>query len=124
MSTPWTTEQRQWLRAMGHQLWTVAEPGAADAPDGSAIQEAAALLKPAPADRLPPARQGAAAARTPAQAPRTSPDRLMQAIWRAANCSVGDTAVSALLPDASALRGNAAAKRALWPQLRSLRRAK
>ena len=119
MSTPWSAEQTQWLQAMGHQVWTLP---AADAPPAQAtttIQEAAALLKPAPPERTGRPRQGSAPPRASAPAAQ---GRLMQAILRAANRAAGDLAVSALLSDPSTLRGNAAAKRALWPQLRRLRR--
>ena len=119
MSTPWSAEQTQWLQAMGHQVWTLA---AADTPAAEAtttIHEAEALLRPMTPERTQRPRQ-THAARAPAQAPQ---DRLLQAVLRAANRAIGDVAVSALLPDPSTLRGNAAAKRALWPRLRRLRRA-
>ena len=118
MSTPWSAEQTQWLQAMGHQVWTLPAADASPAQATTTIQEAAAPLNPAPPERTGPPRQGAAP-RAPAPAAQ---DRLMQAILRAANRAAGDVAVSALLPDSSTLRGNAAAKRALWPQLRRLRR--
>ena len=119
MSTPWSAEQTQWLQAMGHQVWTLA---AADTPAAEAtttIHEAEALLRPMTPERTQRPRQ-TPAARAPAQAPQ---DRLLQAVLRAANRATGDVAVSALLPDPSTLRGNAAAKRALCPRLRRLRRA-
>ena len=118
MSTPWSAEQTQWLQAMGHQVWTLAAPDASAADATTTIHEAAALLKPATPERTARPRQ-APAPRTPAPALQ---DRLMQAILRAAKRDAGDVAVSTLLPDPSTLRGNAAAKRALWPQLRRLRR--
>ena len=104
---------------MGHQVWTLA---AADTPAAEAtttIHEAEALLRPMTPERTQRPRQ-TPAVRAPAQAPQ---DRLLQAVLRAANRATGDVAVSALLPDPSTLRGNAAAKRALWPRLRRLRRA-
>lgn len=118
MSTPWSPEQAQWLQAMGHQVWTLATPDASAAEATTALHEAAALLKPATAERTERPLQ-VPAARAPAQAAQ---DRLVQAILRAANRATGDVALSALLPDPSTLRGNAAAKRALWPRLRRLRR--
>ncbi len=117
MSTPWSAEQAQWLQAMGHQVWTLAGHGAEAAPQSGAIAEAAALLDKAAPARPQPVREPVAA-RTAAPAA----DRLVHAILRAANRTVGDEAVSALLQEAPALRGNAAAKRALWPRLRRLRR--
>jgi DNA polymerase III psi subunit len=118
MSTPWSAEQTQWLQAMGHQVWTLPAADASPAQATTTIQEAATLLKPATPERTERPRQ-VSAPRAPAP---TAQDRLMQAILRAANRAAGDVAVSALLPDPSALRGNAVAKRALWPQLRRLRR--
>lgn len=119
MSTPWSAEQTQWLQAMGHQVWTLAAADASAAKDATPIHEAAALLKPATPERAERPRQAPAQR---ASAPAAQ-DRLMQAILRAANRAPGDVAVSALLPDPTTLRGNAAAKRALWPRLRRLRRS-
>ncbi|MGJ7903500.1 alanine acetyltransferase, partial [Lysobacter sp. 1R34A] len=48
-------------------------------------------------------------------------EALLRAVLRAARRGPDDPAVLALF-DAQTLRGNAAAKRALWPQLRALRR--
>ncbi|HEY5851600.1 MAG TPA: alanine acetyltransferase [Lysobacter sp.] len=124
MSQLWTAQQQQWLQAMGHQVWTLggaqsveaaAEHAPAHAPrDRSlreeSLREAAALLK---GESAPQARN---ATRAPA------PDRLMAAVFRAAGRNSGDDAVAVLVPDIAALRGNAAAKRALWPNLRALRR--
>ena len=118
MSTPWSAEQTQWLQAMGHQVWTLPAADASPAQATTTIPEAAARLKPATLERTERPRQ-ASASRAPAPAAQ---DRLMQAILRAVNRTAGDVAVSTLLPDPSRLRGNAAAKRALWPQLRRLRR--
>ncbi|GAB3059483.1 alanine acetyltransferase [Stenotrophomonas tumulicola] len=52
------------------------------------------------------------------------PDRLQIALLRASGCNPNDPATQALMDSwpLDALRGNAAAKRALWPQLRALRR--
>jgi hypothetical protein len=130
MSQLWTAQQQQWLQAMGHQVWTLGgaqsveaaadtvaaiEHAPAQAPrDRSlrdqSLREAAALLKG----------EGASQARNAARAP--APDRLMAAVFRAAGRNGGDDAVAVLVPDIAALRGNAAAKRALWPNLRALRR--
>jgi hypothetical protein len=76
----------------------------------------------------------AASTDTVAAAPRAEPARpvaparaagadsaLLRAVLRAARRGADDPAVLALF-DAQALRGDAAAKRALWPQLRALRR--
>jgi hypothetical protein len=122
VTTPWSAEQTQWLQAMGHQVWTLANAGASVMPDAaateaSAMQEAAALLRQAAPGRAEPARPAPTA-----RATSPAPDRLLQAVLRAANRGASDPAVSALVPDPATLRGNAAAKRALWPSLRRLRR--
>ncbi|MFD0739076.1 hypothetical protein ACFQZQ_07260 [Lysobacter koreensis] len=73
----------------------------------------------------PPAAAVAAAeipSATSAEPKAPSPDHaLLRALARAAGRR--DPAdVAALVPDPVALRGNPAAKRALWPRLRALRR--
>ena len=131
MSELWTVEQREWLQAMGHTVWSVAsadalvaerrpESNAHDEPAASgprgAMREAAALLarderaaRPAPARPVAPA-------------PRVQGgDRLMQSLLRAAG-NADEARVIETIGDIAALRGNAAAKRALWPRLRALRR--
>nr|CCP39369.1 hypothetical protein BN444_01088 [Xanthomonas translucens pv. translucens DSM 18974] len=52
------------------------------------------------------------------------PDRLQIALLRASGCNPNDPATQALMATwpLAELRGNAAAKRALWPQLRALRK--
>ena len=52
------------------------------------------------------------------------PDRLQMALLRASGCNPNDPATRALMESwpLETLRGNAAAKRALWPALRALRR--
>jgi len=127
MSEPWTAEQREWLQAMGHTVWSLAPPEALaaertpeshDEPATSsprgAMREAAALL----------ARDERPARQTPAQSGARSAqggDRLMQALLRAAG-GADETQVKDIAGEISALRGNATAKRALWPRLRALRK--
>lgn len=126
MSALWSPQQREWLQAMGHQVWALGgaqsiESGAQavanvqDAP-ADARREAAALLKGEGAPRARPAAP-VAMPREPARA-----DRLLLAVLRAAARDSGDADVAALIADPASLRGNAAAKRALWPHLRALRR--
>jgi len=52
------------------------------------------------------------------------PDRLQIALLRASGCSPNDPETRALMDSwpLAELRANPAAKRALWPQLRALRR--
>ncbi len=123
MSELWSAQQREWLDAMGHAVWSMAsaetraaerqpEPSEAGRP-ASAMREAAALLGDARPSR------SAGAGSTPARG--TGSDRLMQALLRAAG-SADEAVVAGLVGDIAALRGNAAAKRSLWPRLRALRR--
>ena len=88
----WTVQQQAMLEAMGYTLWRTA--GAT--PD-----------VPAPRDDAP----------APRAATRDE-DPLLRALRRAA----GGRDPSAVLPPLDRLRGDAAAKRALWPRLRALRR--
>jgi hypothetical protein len=78
------------------------------------MREAAALLareeRPARPSSVPSAAR-----------PAPGVDRLMQALLRASG-GAGETRVIEIAGDLAALRGNASAKRALWPQLRPLRR--
>ncbi|GAA5070683.1 hypothetical protein [Lysobacter panacisoli] len=108
MSGLWTTQQREWLQAMGHAVWSLA-PAEGDASATEPARDAVVreASKPVREERRPaPARSVA------------HEDRLMQALQRV----VGDgAALAALDIDLAALRGNAAAKRALWPRLRALR---
>jgi hypothetical protein len=124
MSALWSPQQREWLQAMGHQVWALggaqsiesgsqAVASVQDAP-ADARREAAALLK---GESAPLARQAAPTPREPARA-----DRLLLAVLRAAGRDSNDAEVAALITDLASLRGNAAAKRALWPHLRALRR--
>lgn len=103
MSALWTREQHEWLQAMGHTVWSLADASAPATDDIAPAQAAReALREPRP---------GAGS--------MGAGDRLMQALLRVA----GDAGALATLGiDAAALRGNAAAKRALWPRLRALRR--
>jgi len=127
MSELWTAEQRQWLQAMGHTVWSVAsaeslaaehsppshEEPVASGPRG-AMREAAALL--GRSARPSPAQSSA----RPAPARASGGDRLMQSLIRAAG-GIDEARVIEIAGDIAALRGNAAAKRALWPRLRALR---
>lgn len=104
MSALWTREQHGWLQAMGHTVWAMGDaPAANDLPP-----PAAEAARPAPREARP-------------APPAAGPERLLQALLRVA----GDAdALAALGIDAASLRGNAAAKRALWPRLRALRRGR
>jgi hypothetical protein len=135
MSGLWSAQQREWLQAMGHTVMTLAgsEPPPAEAPIANAVSaEAARSVEPRASQ---PARERAgsesaaserigsdhAAPAPRAAVPGDDTSALLRNLLRAARRAAGDAQVLALF-DASALRGNAAAKRALWPQLRKLRR--
>lgn len=133
----WSAEQQGWLRALGHAVYLPADwpteagaPVVADAPAARAEPVDIAPAAPAPRAR-PPAREviDAAAPVRQAPAPRTGgaklPDRLHFALIRASGCNPNAPGASALFsqwPSSAELRGNPAAKRALWPTLRRLRR--
>lgn len=103
MNAPWSPQQREWLQALGHDV-----PMLAGAEVPLQVSRAAAA-DPHPA--MAPPRPAATAA---------SDNPLLRAMLRAAGC--GDLGELAWLPDPATLRGNAAAKRALWPRLRTLRK--
>lgn len=96
---PWSDEQQRLLRAMGYVLYAQA-PAAASLP-------------------LPMAATGAAES---AGAAMLDVSRLLQALRKAAS-GHDVSAVITDVADVATLRGNAGAKRALWPKLRALRRA-
>ena len=105
MNVLWDPQQREWLQALGHDVLVLA--GAATATEIAGVAPQAACLV------APPPREMAASPRTEAA--------LLRAVLRAAGRR--DIAeLAAWLPDPATLRGNAAAKRALWPRLRTLRR--
>ena len=127
MSGLWSPQQHAWLKALGY---TVYRQGA------MAVETAEARLDP----REPVATVVAPARRRPEPAPETArsavppprrannqrlPDRLHFALIRASGCNPNaeDAApIIAQWPASSELHGNPAAKRALWPHLRKLRR--
>lgn len=145
-STPlWSPQQQAWLQAMGYSVYL--EGGALDAPLPQAVTraampaaadvEASTAPVPGPTRMAPPPRREAPA-RTPPDAPATAPearpaarrgglrlpDRLQIALLRASGCNPNDPQTRALMDSwpLAELRANPAAKRALWPQLRELRR--
>ena len=111
MSGLWSAQQREWLQAMGHSVLSLAGDEAELAPAVAPTAGRASTPRP----ELAPA----AAAANPARPTADSP--LLRNLLRAARRAPGDAAVLALF-DAAALRGDPAAKRALWPRLRALRR--
>lgn len=137
----WSAEQQGWLRALGHAIYLPADwPTEAGAPPQVADQRPAPAEDLAPAPPARPARPRAPASDAidaappappprPAPAPRAPgsrmPDRLHFALIRASGCNPnapGAAELFAQWPSSAELRGNPAAKRALWPMLRRLRR--
>ncbi len=122
MSAVWSDDQRRCLAALGYTLYrsasaTAAMPGT-DAvvpqPPAVALREAAESAQPAASI----ARNGAS----------TPDDPLLRALVHAAGidpAQVGDKSAwlrAQQVPSLMQLRNNPAAKRALWPRLRALRR--
>ena len=96
----WNAHQQAMLEAIGYTLWRAA---------GAASHVAETPAGPVVAD---------ADARVAASNANAGDDPLLRALRRAA----GGRDPSPLLPPLDQLRGDAAAKRALWPRLRALRR--
>ncbi|MBB4132386.1 alanine acetyltransferase [Xanthomonas sp. 3075] len=142
----WSDLQVSYLQALGHTVYLDRDTADAlppvdvmeDAPVAPARAERAS--QPAAVQAAPPAMRRTAPA-APAEPPRTvntaqaaapqrrsnrvgMPDRLQIALLRASGCNPGDPETQALMASwpLAELRGNPAAKRALWPQLRALRR--
>lgn len=139
MSGLWDAQQREWLQAMGYSVLALAGDESA-APQAEAAparggRDAVARPESGPrgegprsesrrddnaADRSPRGEAGRRSA--PAAAAREGGDEsaLLRNLLRAARRPPGDAEVLALF-DPAALRAPAA-KRALWPRLRALRR--
>ena len=108
---PWSAQQREWLQALGHDVLMPVPAGSAAEPlssgdrAGTAEPDVRARPKPdAPAGSVP------------------SGSPLLRALARAAGRSEQDAEFLGTLPDVATLRGNPAARRALWPRLRELRK--
>jgi len=134
LSAPsWSASQQAWLQAMGHVVYL--EGGALEAlPPAQAGVPAVAVVP-----EVLPERPRAPTRREPPDAPVTAPearvsprrgsgprlpDRLQIALLRASGCNPNDPQTRVLMEGwpLAELRANPAAKRALWPQLRALRR--
>lgn len=146
----WSPAQQSWLQAMGYTVFVdgsieaeaVAVPdvqlSAAPVAEPAAVRQprsAPAADEPAPARRSAPRTVEEGAPVTPPVAMPSRvpgsrrpgglmPDRLQIALLRASGCNPAEPETQTLMAGwkLDALRGNAAAKRALWPQLRALRR--
>lgn len=140
LSGLWSAQQQQWLGALGHVVYVqgalapAQDPPAviATGPRPSREAPSASVQVPAAARPRPPVAPAAvdtapvttaSVARRPAS---RIPDKLHFALIRAAACNPnapGAAGIIAQWPPTSELRGNPAAKRALWPRLRALRRS-
>ncbi|GAB3348514.1 hypothetical protein [Lysobacter tyrosinilyticus] len=100
---PWSAEQREWLQALGHDVLMLASTTAAEP-------------QPELREAVAPASKPETGARPAAASP------LLRALARAAGRSEQDADLLQVLPDLATLRGSPAARRALWPHLRALRK--
>lgn len=142
----WSSEQHLWLGAMGLTVYAEASsivwPPAGTARSAprfdnvpeSALRSSRPAPEPVPAPRPVPSPVLPASPLPPAPdvpAPRRGrsgiagmPDKLMLALLRASGQNPNEPATQALMASwpLEQLRASPAAKRALWPQLRALRR--
>lgn len=124
----WSAQQREWLQALGHPALALAGAPEAAPPARQEPQAVSARTDVEPRASAPERRPERPAERattaTTATPARSGDDALLRAVLRAAGRrpdAPPDEAVLNLY-DAATLRGYPAAKRALWPLLRSLRR--
>ena len=134
----WSDLQLSWLQAMGHIVYLdrtavvdvpvaeVVAVGRASAVEPSRPSRPTAPMTPRrAAPRAPAATATDQAAVSPVRRARAGlPDRLQIALLRASGCNPSDPQTQKLMASwpLDALRADPAAKRALWPQLRALRR--
>lgn len=142
MSLPWSAEQREWLRALGHPVLVLASDVSAQefaADDAVTIEAEAVPGRPRARgviDRTGTGRANIDAAmidraETNESQPRSPPigaaiRGLHRALLRATGqrtTRAAEAALARLGVDTVALRGDSAAKRALWTRLRALRRS-
>ena len=146
MSLPWTAEQCEWLRAMGHAVFAAGAPAlqpsdeVIDAPPvkhASRMDMAVSAMPPVavPAGRAverprrpPPLEEAGEARDAPppsAMPPAAGLRSLHRALLRAAGqrtARAAEAVLQELGVDTAAVQGDAAAKRALWVRLRARRR--
>ncbi|WP_372015967.1 alanine acetyltransferase [Pseudoxanthomonas sp. 10H] len=130
--SPWSPQQRRWLQALGHVVW---RPGG-----GEPVETAEDPMPPPravpPRDEGPrrapvapsvaerPSSDAPPATRPGMRRPAGLPDRLQLAMLRASGLDPADPAAREAMAQwpVDRLRGDGAAKRAFWPQLRAMRR--
>jgi hypothetical protein len=129
----WSVEQRQWLKALGHTVYVQGAALAPEVVEAPSARKSPPAIVPAPVPAPVRSRRPDPVATTepvvavaPARrATSRLPDKLHFALIRASGCNPNAPDAASIIaqwPASSALRGNAAAKRALWPQLRALRK--
>ncbi|MFT4257022.1 MAG: alanine acetyltransferase [Pseudoxanthomonas sp.] len=136
----WTVEQHRWLATLGHTVWmqgalpevVTAEPAAQVRPAApppvvaSAQRQFGAPARKSAPPPMPSTERDHAPVAAASRRPATGvPDRLHMALIRASGINPnapGMAEVIAQWPSPAELRGNPAAKRALWPRLRALRK--
>ena len=129
MNVLWSAQQHEWLKVLGHRVYVqgavVLEESRAEVVAAPVRQSPVAAppvhrrLEPVPAEpvREPPVSPNRPASRLP--------DKLHFALIRASGCNPNAPEAAAIMaqwPASAELRANPAAKRALWPRLRALRR--
>jgi hypothetical protein len=110
VNASWSVEQREWLQALGYDLLV---PASQAPVVDTTLPVAKGGERGAPADAAPLAAAGRGA--------DEAVEPLLRALLRAARTDAPDE-VRAIAGDLARLRADPAAKRALWLQLRALRR--
>ena len=129
MNVLWSAQQHEWLKALGHRVYVQGAVVSAE----DKVEVAIAPIRSSPVAVPPPRRRVEPVSAEPARevpvAPSRPasrlPDKLHFALIRASGCNPNApeaAEVMAQWPASAELRGNPAAKRALWPRLRALRR--
>jgi len=131
VSSPWPVQQQAWLRALGHTVWLYGSAlTALPLPKSSAQTRPTSHQLPSIADTKPPVAKAKPIqpAEDVAQASTlvtSVPDPLFLALLRASGSRPNQPHIHHLIASSGSLdelRTSPAAKRALWPQLRALRR--
>ncbi len=133
-ASPWSEQQLSWLQAMGYTVYAdaqAAEAAAAAPSEAPTPRRTEAPATPPRRAPVPTPESGVAVGPPSARAAgrRASvrlPDRLQIALLRASGLNPSDPQTQSIMEGwrLDELRGNPATKRALWPQLRALRRAR